>query len=82
VVWLDLFHSDALFGGFVLNVVEQASKCPDMVPLCLWKSLSNIAQVLEREYVAVVFDGFRDEFIGDRMDVLFAPGFFTLPEAK
>jgi hypothetical protein len=53
-----------------------------MVPLCLWKSLSNIAQVLEREYVAVVFDGFRDEFVGNRVDVLFAPGFFTLPEAK
>jgi hypothetical protein len=41
----------------------------------LWKSLSNIGQVLEHNNVAVVFDGFRDEFASDGGDVLFPPCF-------
>ena len=29
-----------------------------------------------------MFDGFRDEFVGDGVDVLFAPRFFAVPEAE
>jgi hypothetical protein len=79
---LDLLHGDPLFRGFVEDVFEQASERPDVVPRRVWKPISNVAQVLERDHIAVVFDGSRDEFVGDRMDVLFAPGFLSLPEAK
>jgi len=47
---LDLLHGDSLFRGFVGDVVKQASERPDVVPLRLWKPLSNVAQVLERDY--------------------------------
>jgi len=82
MVRLDLLHGDPLFRGFVGDVFRQASERPDVVPLRVRKPLSNVAQLLERDYVAVVFDSFRDEFVGDRVDVLFAPGFLSLPEAK
>ncbi len=63
VVRLNLLHGDPLFRGFVGDVLKQASERPDVVPLRLWKPLSNVAQLLERDYVAVVFDGFRDDLI-------------------
>jgi len=46
------------------------------------KSLTNISQFLEHDYVAVVFNDFRDDIVGDGMDVLFAPCFFALSESK
>jgi hypothetical protein len=52
------------------------------MPLRLRKALAYISQALGHDNVAVVFDGFRDKFVGDGMDVLFAPCFFTLPKAK
>jgi len=53
-----------------------------VVPLRLRESLSNVGQLLEHDYVTVVFDGFCDEFVSDRVDVLFPPCFFALPESK
>ncbi len=49
---LDLLYGDPLFRGFVGDVFKQASERPDVVPLRVWKPLSNIAQLLERDYVA------------------------------
>lgn len=53
-----------------------------MVPLRVRKTLSDAGQVLEHDYVTVVFDGFRDEFVSDGVDVLFPPCFFSLSEAE
>ena len=55
MVRLDLLHGDPLFRRFVGDVFKQASERPDVVPLGVWKSLSNVAQVLERDHVTVVF---------------------------
>jgi len=69
VVRLLLLHGDSLFSGFAGDMLKQASKRPYMVPIRLRKPLSNIAQVLGRDHVAVVFDGFRDEFVSDRVEL-------------
>jgi hypothetical protein len=82
VVRRDLFNGDTAFWCFVLDVLVQAPERPDMLPLRLSKPLSNVGQILEHDNVAVVFDGFRDDFIGDCVNVLFAPCGFSLPEAK
>jgi len=46
------------------------------------KSFSNVGQVLKYNNVAVVIDGFRDDLVCNRMDVLFPPCFFALPKTK
>ena len=81
VLRLDLFHGHSAFRGFVGDVLVQASKRPDVVPRRLRKPFSNVGYVLEHNYVAVVFDSFRDEFVGDGVDVLFAPRFLSLAES-
>lgn len=35
VIWADLLHGNTLFRGFLLDVLEQASERPDVVPLRL-----------------------------------------------
>jgi hypothetical protein len=82
VVRLYLLHGDALFRRFVSNVLEQASERLYVMPLRFGKLLSNIGQVLEHDYVAFILDGFRDDLGSGRVDVLFAPRFFALPEAN
>ena len=83
-MWLGatFFHGDALLGRFVLNVLDEASERPDVVPLRLRKPLAYIGQVLEHDYVAVVLDSFLNNFVSDRVDVLFSLRFFALPESK
>jgi hypothetical protein len=82
VVRLDLLYGDAALRRFVRDVLEQATERPDVVPLRVRKSLSNVSQILEHDNVAVVFDGFRNEFVGDRVDILFSPRVFALAEPK
>ena len=65
----DLLHGDALFGRSVGDVLVEASERPGVVALRLRKPLSNVGQLLERDNVTVVFDGFRDKFASDRVDV-------------
>jgi|GEM_PF-7088064 len=80
--WLDLFNRDPAFWSLVLDVLDKAAKRPHVMPVCLRQSLSNIRQLLEHDHVAVVFDGFSDDLVGDHVDVLFPPGSLTLPKPK
>ena len=82
MVRLNLFDGDATLRSFVLDMLEQPTKRPDMMPLRLWQPLSNIGQILEYDYITIVFDGFHGDLIGDRVNVLFPPCFFTLGETK
>jgi hypothetical protein len=42
IVRLNLLHEDTLLRRFVLNVLEQASKRSNMMPLRMGKPLSNV----------------------------------------
>ena len=42
VVRLDLLYGDSLFRRFVGDVFKQASERPDVVPLRVWKSLTDV----------------------------------------
>ncbi|ESS05556.1 MAG: hypothetical protein A07HB70_02032 [uncultured archaeon A07HB70] len=42
---------------------------PVLVAVRLWKSLAHVGRLLEHDHVAVVFDGYRDGFVSDRVDV-------------
>jgi len=77
VARLNLLNRHTLLGRFVGYILEQATERPYVVPLRVRKSLSNVCQVFKHDYVTVVFDRFRDDFVGDGVDVLFAPGVFA-----
>jgi hypothetical protein len=53
-----------------------------MVPRRVREALADIGQLFKYDYVTVVFDGLRDDFLGDHVDVLFSPCFFALAEVK
>ena len=42
VVGLDLFDRDTAFWRFVLDIFDETAECPDMMPVSVWQSLSNI----------------------------------------
>jgi hypothetical protein len=73
VIWLDLFNRDTAFWRFVLNVLNEPAKCPDVMPVSVGQSLSNVGQILKHDHVAVVSNCFGNDLVGDRVDVLFAP---------
>ena len=78
----DLLRRDAAFWSFVLDVLVETPKRPDVVPLCVREALADIGQLFKHDYVTVVFDGFRDDFVGDGVDVQLSPRLFALAEAK
>jgi hypothetical protein len=52
-----------------------------MMPLSVGKPFSNVGQLLEHDHIAAIFNGFGDDVVSDRMDVLvlFPPYSLSLP---
>jgi len=82
MIRLDLFNFDTAFWRFVLDILEETTERPHMMPVRVRQSFPNVCQILEYDYIAVVFDGFRDEFVGDRVNILFPPCSFSLSKAE
>ena len=82
MIRLDFLHGYTAFRSLVLNVFVQSSERPYVVPLRVWKPLSNIGQLLEHDHVTIVFDGLRNDLVSHSVNVLFPPCFLSLPEAK
>jgi hypothetical protein len=76
------FNRDSPFWCFVFDVLDKTAKCPDMMPVSVWQPLSNIGQILKHDHIAVMFNGFRDNVVSDRVDVLFPPCSLSLPKSK
>ena len=66
----------------VLHILDQATKRPNVMPLRLWQSVTNIGQILEDDHVTPMFNGFCDDLGSDGVEGLFSPCFFSLPEPK
>ncbi len=82
VIWFDLFNCHTVFWCFVLDALDKTAEGPHMMPVSLRQSLTDIGQVLEHDYVAVMCNGFVHYLVGNRVDVLFVPCSFSFPESK
>jgi len=82
MVWFDLLNRDTAFWCFVLDVLDESTECPDMMPVSVRQSLSNIRQILKHDYVAVVDNRFLYDLVGDRVDVLFPPCSLSLSKPQ
>ena len=57
VLWVNLFHADAVLCGLVLNVLVETVERP-LVPPRRASLLTNVGQVLERYHRTTVLEGF------------------------
>ena len=82
VVRLDLLNHDTAVWSFVLDVLDETTERPDVMPVCVWQSLSNVCQVLEYDYIALVGNRLVNGLVGDHVDVLFPPCSLTLSKPQ
>ena len=78
VLWVYLLYAYAVLGGFVFDVFDvfvQAVERP-LVPPRRASSVTNIGQVLERDYRTLVVTSFCHEFVRYSMECYLEPGFF------
>ena len=73
MIWLDMFNRHTAVWSFVFNVLDKTTERPDVMPVSVRQSLTDIGQVLEHDHVAVVGNCFVNDLVGDCVDILFAP---------
>ena len=67
VARVNLHGFDAVFFGFVFDVLVEASERPHVLPRRLADVLPNVGQVLEHDVRTVVLDGLLGKFVRHRV---------------
>ena len=71
---------DTVFGGFVFDVLVEASERPDVLPRRFRDVLADVGQVLEHDMRTAVLDSFLKEFVRYRVQVLLESPRFSTPD--